>query len=309
MVLKRRGLNKVRYHIPLVLILPLVFSCSQENDVSILNDLEDKPTLLITTDFSTYEELLQTIAIFHDPDGEKVTLEQNLGNRTLTSVLKGGLKESSVMQARNGGLIGKTKLLAQSPYFAANRKQVLKVWYLSRWRSRIFGPDDKAFFDLAVSMNHKIIGREMYSSADLSEKGFINTFNHVNSQAFMTILFSEKLADFIADSHERSAMPALITGDFADKQRLDILTGAVDNYVDIINNEWGQELGKHLKHVYGIDSESIWTTAFLTSIVNDMLSFYKWSLNIEFVPFSEDEEIIVKLARKLQKLQHEFMSI
>ena len=74
------------------------------------------------------------------------------------------------------------------------------------------------------------------SCEELSEKGYLNTFNHITAQAFMTSIFSERLADFIADVHELYNMPELITGDFTEQQLADFENGPVDNYVDMINN-------------------------------------------------------------------------
>ena len=90
----------------------------------------------------------------------------------------------------------------------------------------------------------------VFLSEDLSEKGYLNTFNHITAQTFMTALFSEAVADFIADAHERGNLAELVTGHFSEEQLLDLQQGPVDNYVDMINNEYGQELGKALKAKY-----------------------------------------------------------
>ena len=115
------------------------------------------------------------------------------------------------------------------------------------------------------------------SCEELSEKGYLNTFNHITAQAFMTSIFSERLADFIADVHELYNMPELITGDFTEQQLADFENGPVDNYVDMINNEWGQELGKVLGKKYGIDRHTIWTPQLLRDYLNDIQLYHSWA--------------------------------
>ncbi len=58
------------------------------------------------------------------------------------------------------------------------------------------------------------------------------------------------MADYIADLHERHHLPELTTlGKFTSAQLNDFNNSPLDNYVDMINNEWGQELGKFQKQI------------------------------------------------------------
>ena len=51
----------------------------------------------------------------------------------------------------------------------------------------------------------------------------------------MTSIFSEELADFISDTHERHKLPALMTGAFTDEQVADINEGLED--LDALDQE------------------------------------------------------------------------
>ncbi|HAV26180.1 MAG TPA: hypothetical protein DCX01_08380, partial [Bacteroidetes bacterium] len=74
----------------------------------------------------------------------------------------------------------------------------------------------------------------------------------MTAQVLITALFSKEVADYIADVHELMSMPELTTGRFSDKQLHDTLNYPVDNYVDMLNNEIGQEIGLRLKEKYNL---------------------------------------------------------
>jgi len=137
---------------------------------------------------------------------------------------------------------------------------------------------------------------------DLSEKGYLNTFNHVTAQAFMTSIFSEELADFIADVHERHNLPELISGNFSEAQLTDLDNGPVDNYIDLINNEWGQELGKSLREKYNISTKTRWTPELLAAYLNDIQRYYSWTFQIGFRPFKPADEMVKHFTNKINKV-------
>jgi len=97
-------------------------------------------------------------------------------------------------------------------------------------------------------------------------------------------------------------MPELITGVFTDSMLIHPHNNPLDNYVDIINNEWGQEIGKDLKKKYGITKNTVWTPTLLTSYLNDLQAYYTWSMKIGMRPFRETDEVIVKFCKKLNRV-------
>ncbi len=177
----------------------------------------------------------------------------------------------------------------------------MRVETLARRKHDIFGETDVAFYDIAQTTVDHIVttDRVHLTPHELSEKGYLNTFNHITAQALITTLFSEQVADFVADVHERYHMPELITGIYTQEQILDLDMGAVDNSIDIVNNEWGQELGKRLKVKYNITTRTVWTPELLSAYLNDMQDYYSWAFQIGFYPFRKDDELVLKFADKI----------
>lgn len=267
---------------------------------------------LITTRFNSMEAFEEVVKIEYKKGWRpSVQLTHNCNGQKVTSILKTGVSEADFNQTRTGSFWKKVGLCIRSPYFVMQRQNLLRVFILSRRRHHIFGWGDIAFYDIAETMmNHIVeVGLTPNDSLDFSEKGYINTFNHIGSQAFMTTIFSERFADFIADTHERSTLPNLITGEFTEEQLKDVKNGAVDNYVDFINNEWGQELGKYLKKKHQINTQTHWTPQLLTAYLNDMQDYYSRVLEIGFEPFHEADELVLRFSEKINKVMTDLSSI
>jgi hypothetical protein len=212
------------------------------------------------------------------------------------------VSENDFVAARDGGVWERLVLFLRSPYTALHRRDLESVSILARRRPDLYGDNDPAFYNISERMVANIHEEDaaFLSQKDLvSEKGYLNTINHIIAQAFMTTLFSERLADFIADAHERKNIPELITGEFSADQISDMNEGPVDNYVDVINNEWGQELGKFLDNKYKIREDTEWTGDLMASYLNDLQSYFTWAFQIRFHPFKPDDEIVTKFSYKM----------
>ena len=179
-----------------------------------------------------------------------------------------------------------------------------KVYTMARWKPNIFGEGDVAFYDLAKQTvrNISTVDRAYLNERDSSEKGYVNSFNHITGQAIVTTCFSEEMADFIADVHELHNMSELTSGNFSIAQLNDVDNNPVDNYVDMINNEWGQELGKKLKIKYSITNKTEWTPELLANYLNDIQSYYSWAFRIGFRPFTTDDDVIKKFSSKINQV-------
>jgi len=270
--------------------------------------------VLLASRIQSMEELKTIIDIqyFSDSsgsnnDGERssmVRLKHCSGGQEVISELRSGVSQDDIADARDGDLGDRLGLLFSSPYAIANRIDLNKVFTLARWKPNIFGEGDVAFYNLAKTSANNINTMDLayVNSRDSSEKGYINTFNHITGQAFVTSCFSEEMADFIADVHELHNMPELTTGKFTKEQLVDSNNNPVDNYVDMINNEWGQEIGKQLKYKYGITAETHWTNDLLVSYLNDIQSYYSWAFRIGIRPFRPEDEIVIKFSEKINKV-------
>jgi hypothetical protein len=255
---------------------------------------------LLLQGFKSFNELKEAIDIQYQGKNRVVVSHYSEG-KSVTKVLTKGVTENDLYLARDGSLWDKMRLLFKSPYSVIKRNDLKRIFLLGRKKDQFFGEGDVAFYNVAESMVNNISLYDQYdlTPEDIDEKGYLNTFNHLTAQAMITSIFSEKLADFIADLHERYAMPELITGNFTEEQILDLKFGPADNYLDIINNEWGQELGKELKIKYQIDKNTSWTPELLADYLNDVQSYSAWAFQIGFDPFIPADEIIIKFSRKI----------
>jgi hypothetical protein len=280
---------------------------------SLYDERAGKGALLLTR-FTSLEDFKTLVKVQYADDlpmgsgksknDPQVQLTYTSGGRELTSILRSGISQGDFNKVRNSTLWNKMLLGIRCPYALFHRRDLTAVEHLGRRRPPLFGKGDAAFYDLAEAMvNHIRVEDQLdMSCEDLSEKGYLNTFNHITAQAFMTSIFSERLADFVADVHELYNMPELISGKFTEAQLADFVNGPVDNYVDMINNEWGQELGKVLGEKYGISSRTIWTPRLLADVLNDIQSYHSWAFQIGFHPFRPNDEMVVQFAWKINRV-------
>ena len=252
-------------------------------------------------------EYIQAAPLLSNITEPRVRMTYKCGDHEVTSVLRAGVCETDFTRARDGYFWDKINIVLNSPFAIMHRKQLKCIESLERKRPWIFGKGDVAFYHLAETMVHHISEQDKVNMppANLSEKGYLNTFNHITAQAFMTSIFSEKIADFVADVHERAKMPELITGVFTETQIKDLENGPADNYIDMINNEWGQELGKTLRIKYDITPKTHWTPKLLADYLNDIQSYHSWAFQIGFMPFKPTDEIVIRFAGKLNTVLKE----
>jgi hypothetical protein len=266
---------------------------------------------LLATRFSTLEELKTVLQIEYSArDGRPLSSGQKSNSvhvshcsngQFVTSILDSGISQDDISNAQAGSFWEKAHLGFNSPYAIRNRTKLQCVLLLARRVPLKYGEGDPAFFDLALASVANINTQDLAFrySKDTTEKGYLNTFNHITAQAFITSIFDEDLADFVADVHERKNMPELISGEFTSAQLLDPIDNPVDNYVDMINNEWGQELGLRLKKKYNIDAATNWNSLNLTNYLNDIQAYYGWAFQIGFEPFRPENDLVIRFAKKL----------
>lgn len=266
---------------------------------------------LLGTRFKSFEELKSAVRIeyFNNNAGQDSSIPGNALVRVsyccngteIISVLESGISQGDIYKARFGNIWNRLSLIFNSPYSVINRRDVERIYALARWRPEWFGEGDVAFYNLAEKSvdNINTVDLAFRHPRDSTEKGYLNSFNHITAQAFITSCFSEGMADFIADVHERYHHPDLITGKFTEEKIKDLDEGPVDNYVDLINNEWGQELGKDLKEKYNITGDTRWTPELMANYLNDLQSYYSWAFQIGFAPFRPADELVIRFSGKI----------
>ncbi len=287
------------------LTLLTVGGCDEDPSANAQVDHGEFPIPLLASRFSTLDELKGVVSINYqsglgDTSG-CVELIYNSNEQEVRSTLHAGLSQKDVKEAKDGGFGDKLGVVLGAPAAVANRLELSSVYMLARRRSDLYGEGDVAFIDIAMYSVASIWTREFaYQYAgDSSEKGYLNTFNHITAQSFITTLYTRELADLVADLHELDNMPELVSGNFTEEQLTNPNNNPVDNYVDIINNEIGQFIGLHLKVKYGIASRSKWSTKLLCDYLNDLQSYYSRSLKIGMKPFTEESEVVQKFTVKL----------
>ncbi len=270
-----------------------------------------KVKAILASRFTSLEQFNKVVKIEYYKGWRKVdtaSIHNNAVELTYTSNgndlicrLKAGLSQDDITKALEGGFNERMNLLTISPFAVRNRAELNKISRLARRRPALFGEGDVAFFDLAETSVFNINTPDLafYSPKDSSEKGFLNTFNHITAQTFISTFHSIYMAEFVGDVHERHNMPELTTGMFSKEQLTDLDNNPIDNYVDVINNRIGQDLGYYLKSKYGITSETNWTNELLCDYLNDIQSYYCWSFGIGMKPYKPEDELIKRFADKI----------
>jgi hypothetical protein len=274
---------------------------------------------LLGTRITSFEEIKTIIQIEYEngtvtadttaPENNWVRVRHCSYDREVVSVLEKGTMEGDLMKAKDA-ILPRVTVLFGSPYAVMHRRDLDKIFLLTRFKPELFGIGDLAFFDIAKSLVENINTPDLAfkNTRDSTEKGYINTFNHITAQAIITTCFSEELADFVADIHERDRHPELITGIFTPAQIADLEEGPVDNYVDLVNNEWGQEIGKQLKVKYGINRKTNWTPELLANYLNDIQAYYIWAFQIGFKPFRPEDKVVRVFANKMNTIMRDDLS-
>ncbi len=276
-----------------------------------IRDIEAGTGALLATRFSSLDELKRTVKIEYltvsgkplvgGEKAEMVRVCHCSNGREVVGILKEGVSQDDISDAQKGGIGVRIELLLHSPFSIRNREELKQVLALARRLPLVYGEGDPAFYDIAEQCVRNISkdGFPFKDHRDSTEKGYLNSFNHLTAQAFISSIFSEDIADFVADVHERKNMPELISGIFNENQLADPIDNPIDNYVDMINNEWGQELGKQLKAKYKIRPTTFWTPQLLADYLNDLQSYYSWAFEIGFSPFRADEDLILRFSKKI----------
>lgn len=291
-------------------LLALFFgSCKPNPPKSKFKSLNAKA--LLATEFSNIKQFKEDVKIDYfnhsTLKGDNITsviLTYKNNGDSIISKLTSGTSQDDIIKAKDGSLYDQVDLITKSPYSIRSRVDLAKVYMLARRRPKLYDIGDVAFYDLAEASLWNIIEtkKKGISAKESGEKGYINTFNHVTAQAIITAIFGEELADFMGDIHERFYMPELTTGKFSEEQKTDTINFPVDNYVDLVNNEIGQELGILLSTKYHITRQTIWSKDLLCNFLNDIQDYYSWSFDIGFKAYQPNDKLILRYADKINQV-------
>ena len=121
---------------------------------------------------------------------------------------------------------------------------------------------------------------------------------HVFGQAVITTVYGRAAADYAGDIHERD-QPSLITGKFKPGEERQ----AIDNYSDMINNLYGQDIGERVSKTLGVSSSTVWTPALTAKYVNAIQAEIAKEMGWKMTPFSAKDPEIVKFSALLNEVQ------
>jgi hypothetical protein len=273
-----------------------------------------KSKALLSTRFKNLDHLKTIVSIRYDKDylkldsnecrNSSVNLYYVCNGEKVIRKMTSGVSQDNILRLRKADYLTRIRFVLANPNTIRQRRELENTYMLSRRRPAIFGPGDVSFYDLAEASFHRINTPDLayHNARDSSEKGYINTFNHVTAQAIITSFFSEELADLIADLHERNNMPEITSGKFTQIQLNNLTNNPEDNYVDIINNEIGQKIGLKLKEKYRLNEKTVCTPVLLTAFLNDIQGYYMWALEIGLDNFRTTDEVVEKFSNKINTL-------
>jgi hypothetical protein len=120
----------------------------------------------------------------------------------------------------------------------------------------------------------------------------------VFGQAVITTIYGRGAADYAGDLHERD-QPSLISGAILPAEERQ----AIDNYSDMINNLYGQDIGERVAKTLGVSSSTVWTPALTAKYVNAIQGEIASEMGWKVTPFSATDPQIVKFSALLNEVQ------
>ena len=147
------------------------------------------------------------------------------------------------------------------------------------------------------------------------DRALPNTIRHILSGVVLSMFHGEDSVNFVMDIHERhkkidngvifdiDECEFLRTGKFKNAEEE---KSAIDNYIDIINNQIGGKLGSKLRNKYQkiINNTNGWTLEESANFLNDFLYYLKQSLKYDYNEFKTTEEIVKKVAVLFTQVKH-----
>lgn len=125
-----------------------------------------------------------------------------------------------------------------------------------------------------------------------------NMLLHVFGQAVITTIYGRSAADYAGDLHERD-QASLISGAILPAEERQ----AIDNYADMINNLYGQDIGERVAKTLGVSSSTVWTPALTAKYVNAIQGEIASEMGWKMTPFSATDPQIVKFSALLNEVQ------
>jgi RHS repeat-associated protein len=252
---------------------------------------------LVAKDYGTLESLKKSINIVYrgeDVEDASVSVTHTYLERSASNTLNNGIGDEELKRAANGDFDLQFETAKKYPMLILYKGSLQKKQSLSYRNKNNSGT---ALYYVASAMVNNIKGS--LKENHQGDRGLVNTFNHLGGQAIITMLYSRYSADFAGDIHERD-QPSLRTG----KIKKSEVSQAIDNYVDLVNNSWGQKLGSKLAGNFRNNLHNgVWFDRDTSELLNEIQNYYSETFGYEFNEFTKDTPIVKQFTDLLNELK------
>ena len=254
----------------------------------------------IANRYKDMADLKKDISVKYSPDEVAVsdTKKLKLGTNTLS---EDQLGQDEIKKAQSGSNIDKILVGIAHPGAAWYRKELEGINKMSYVKQNASGTaighiSDQMYSHLSTKPTGPTVmkGKDKVTYGDATK----NMLLHVFGQSAITTVFGRGAADYAGDTHERD-QGSLITGAFKPGEIRD----AIDNYSDMVNNLYGQDIGERVAAKLGITSSTVWTPALTAKYVNAVQGEIAKEMKWKFTPFAATDPEIKKFSALLNEVQ------
>jgi len=254
------------------------------------------PRPLLASNYKTLDDLKKDVAIEY---GDGYVMVRHGGRENYLKMSTFTQKE--VTEARDawdkgdkskaGKLLGKNLSLAWD--LKDNEDAMHGIFTLGQKN-----PEGVTLNTVAKAMLGNLKGNASKSAGE--QEALKSMFLHVHGQALITSLWGSQVADISGDIHERD-QEALITGKFEGMSSQQ-MNGVIDNYVDLVNNMYGQDLGERLKDQFKITKETKWTDQLTADYFTAVQDYLGETHGLTFKNFDTNSKEVKAFTRLLNGL-------
>ena len=283
------------------------------------DDSKKKRKPLVATDFKTLADLKKELEITYIPSSfekrwspsEKaydykytpasVTVSHSKGGLTTSNTLsEETVKQEELKKANSGSFWDKSKLAAAHPELVWHKGDLEAIDKLSFVKKNTsgtaIGKVSDAIFE-HISNKPRMVrigtGKQKLSSHDATK----NMLLHVFGQAIITTLLGRAAADLAGDIHERD-QDSLISGSISKSEERQ----AIDNYIDMVNNLYGQELGEELGAQLDADDGTDWTAELTAKYLNAVQDYFHEHKGWKFTQFKQEDTLVARFTALLNEV-------
>jgi RHS repeat-associated protein len=260
----------------------------------------------IANDYRDLAALKKSVDITYTPSGRFSSASVAVSDKAKASIGTNTLSESNPGQAQlkkaaAGDWGDKLSFAASNPRAALYRNDLEKIEKLAFVKKNSSGTAlghiaDEMVGHLATKPSGPtvMIGKDKVTMVDATK----NMVLHVFGQAVITTLLGRGAADYAGDLHERD-QPSLISGKIAKTEERQ----AIDNYSDMVNNLYGQDIGERVSAKLGITSSTVWNAKLTAKYLNAVEDAIAKEMGWKMTPFSAGDAEVKKFTSLLNEVQ------